>query len=53
MEGVKGKDSTTWRNAIIEAWGKIQQTTLNKLVEALPRRMKTITEKNGQHVEYH
>jgi transposase len=36
-----------WRQAVREAWEEVAQSTINKLVKSLPRRMQEVVEREG------
>ena len=48
LQGMKGSSNKAWRSNIKEAWAKVSQTSINKLVASLPDRMQHVIEREGK-----
>jgi DDE superfamily endonuclease len=42
-----------WRDAIKDAWGQVQKSSINELVEGMPQRIRQIIENEGAWVSHH
>jgi transposase len=53
LRGVKAKSTDCWFAAYREAWERVKQGTINKLVEGMPARLERIIEAKGLWVPHH
>jgi hypothetical protein len=53
MEGTKAKTPDGWRKVILAAWGKVNQSSINSLVEGMEARVLAVLQNEGPWTPHH
>jgi hypothetical protein len=53
LRGVKAKTSSAWHAAIIKAWERVEQSTIDNLVDGMPARMQQVIDAENNWVPNH